>query len=106
LIKNGETKPKNVDERLEKSYAEKAIFEKAEKGLKHFYEVMKKREFSTLVALEISGYDKNKGCEAGKSGSGCSLNTNFEINRLPLEIHDFKAADPSKFIEDLKLDPK
>jgi len=50
---------------------------------------MTERKFSTLVALEISGYDKNKGCEAGKSGSGCSLNTKFKIERLPLEIKDY-----------------
>jgi len=81
--------PANVEERLEKSYAETANFEKAEKGLGHFYEVMKKREFETLVALEISGYDTVKGCGAGISGMGCSNNKKFLINRLPLEIHDY-----------------
>ena len=74
--------------------------------MEHFYEVMKKREFETLVTLEKAGYDTAKECGAGKSGMSCSNNKKFLINRLLLEIHDFKAADPSKFIEDLKLDPK
>ena len=50
---------------------------------------MKKREFSTLVALEISGYDDKKACEAGKSGSGCSKKIVSDIKRLPLEIKDY-----------------